>query len=510
MRRPVLLHLVLPRVDDDDVDELAPAVAEVPRPVAPGHRGGGDRQAVSRFVGDVARRVGGTLDLDRTLDQVVQAVVELVGFRVAVLNLLTAQGDLEVVTVAGSDEVRTELLGSRETLASWEGLLAAAQPVGALRFADASVAMPGAVWLPDLPRTDDPRAWQPEDALFAPLHGADGRLLGVLSVDLPADGLRPDEHTCELLELFAVQASLALDHARVHARLQRSESLFQRTFEHSPVGMAVFDGQRRFVRVNPGYCRFLGLPEQDLLGRTILEFSHPDDRAVVTSISDRVRTGSESFTGVERRYLRPDGSVVWGRVTLILLDGDGEQEVLASVVDTTEARAVAAELERRASSDPLTGLANRSTFEAVLAGRLAGVHQVAVLFCDIDRFKQVNDSLGHAAGDELLREVAQAVSDVLRTQDLAARLGGDEFVLLLGDVKGPEHAVSVAERVRLAARRRVHLGDRSVLSSMTVGVALSEPGVTGDQLLARADRALYRAKGLGRDRVELARAPDDN
>ncbi len=126
----------------------------------------------------------------------------------------------------------------------------------------------------------------------------------------------------------------------------------------------------------------------------------------------------------------------------------------------------------------------------------------------MDRFKQVNDSLGHAAGDQLLREVAQAVSGVLRTQDLAARLGGDEFVLLLGDVKGAEHAVSVAERVRLAARRRVHLGEQSVLSSMTVGVALSEPGVTGDQLLARADRALYRAKGLGRDRVELAGAGD--
>ena len=493
------------------MEQVAPIVPEVPRPAAPGQRRPADRQAVTRFVGDVARRVGGTLDLDRTLDQVVQAVVELVGFQVAVLNLLTAdRHHLEVVTVAGPDEVRAHMLGSRGTLASWEKLLAAAQPVGALRFADASVSISGTVWLSDLPSIDDDRAWRTEDALLAPLHGADGSLLGVLSVDLPADGLRPDEHTCELLELFAVQASLALDHARVHARLQRSESMFQRTFEHSPVGLAVFDGQRRYVRVNPAYCRFMARTEQELVGRTVVDFSHPDDRAVVQSISDRVRLGFEAFSGVERRYLRPDGSEVWGRVTLIVLEGDSEQEVLSSVIDTTEARAVAAELERRAGSDSLTGLANRSTFDAVLAGRLAGPHQVAVLFCDVDRFKQVNDKLGHAAGDELLREVAQAVSGVLRAHDLAARLGGDEFVLLLDDVKGAEHAVSVAERVRLAARRRVHLGEQSLLSSMTVGVALSEPGVTGDQLLARADRALYRAKGLGRDRVELARAADEH
>jgi len=496
-------------VEDDGVEQVAPTVPGVPRPVLPGQRRGPDRKAVSRFVGDVARRVGGTLDLDRTLHQVVQAMVELVGFQVAVLNLLTADGDLEVVTVAGPDEVRAELLGSRDTLAAWEQLLAAAQPVGALRFADAAVSISGTVWLPDLPVTDDARAWHAEDALLAPLHGADGSLLGVLSVDLPVDGLRPDEHTCELLELFAVQASLALDHARVHARLQRSEALFQRTFQHSPVGMAVFDGQRRYVQVNPAYCALMGRSPQELAGRTVVDVSHPDDRAVVQSISDRVRVDSEPFAGVERRYLRPDGSQVWGRVTLIALEGDGEQQVLASVLDTTEARAVAAELERRAGSDPLTGLSNRSTFDAVLAARLAGTQQVAVLFCDIDRFKQVNDSLGHAAGDELLRDVAQAVSGVLRTQDLAARLGGDEFVLLLDDVKGAEHAVSVAERVRLAARRRVRLDGRSVLSSMTLGVALSEPGVTGDQLLARADRALYRAKRLGRDRVELARGADE-
>lgn len=214
-----------------------------------------DRLAVSRFLVDVARRVGATLDLSHTLDQVVEAVVELLGFGVAALNLVTADGDLEVVTVAGPDDVRRELLGTRMARETWESFLASARPYGGLRFADAELAAPAdiAVWVPPAATSDDARAWQPEDALFAPLHGADGRLLGVLSVDLPPFGLRPDPHTCQLLELCAVQASLALDHVRVHAELQRSQAVFQRAFEHSPIGMAVYDSQRLIVRANPAY-----------------------------------------------------------------------------------------------------------------------------------------------------------------------------------------------------------------------------------------------------------------
>lgn len=466
------------------------------------------RTALSRLLVDVARRVGSTLDLHGTLEQVTRAVVDLLDFEVAVLNLVTPDGqDLEVVAVAGQEQLRDELMGTRTSLSDWTAVLAASTPIGALRFADSTTPWPESLpfWLPDLPVVADSGAWHPEDALFAPLVDGAGGLLGVLSVDVPADGRRPDAQRCELLELFAVQAGLAIEHARLHDRLQRSQAVFQRTFEHAPVGMAVFGPDRRFVRVNPAFCRFLGRTQDQVLGRTVRDVSHADDVVLTEQVSREVRGGSTAVTGVEKRFVHADGSVVWGRVTLTWLAGDDGDEVLAHVEDVTEARVAVAQLERRASSDPLTGLANRDRLDAVLTARLArGGARVAVLFCDVDRFKRVNDTLGHAAGDTLLRRLARDVSGVLRSRDLAARLGGDEFVVLLDGVDDEQDAVAIAERVRVAARGAVRLDDREVTTTMTVGVAVSGPGSTCHTLLARADQALYAAKQAGRDRVALA------
>ena len=462
---------------------------------------------LTRLLIDVVRRVGGTLDLHGTLEQVTRAVVDLLGFEVAVLNLVTADGGhLEVTTVAGPTGTQ-DLLGTRMLRADWTAVLAACEPWGTLRFADRATPWPDSLpfWLPDLPVDEgDDDAWHPEDALFAPLVDATGELLGVLSVDVPRDGRRPGVERRELLEVFSVQAGLVVEQARLHAQLQRSQAVFQRAFEQAPVGMAVFGPDRRLTRANPAYCRFLGRTEQDLIGRTVQDFSHPDDASLTEDASRHVR-GSRDVEGVLKRYVHTDGRVVWGRLTLTWLDGEAGGEVLAHVEDVTDARAAAADLEHRASSDPLTGLANRNRFDGVLRARLAeGGPRVAVLFCDVDRFKLVNDTLGHAAGDALLRRIALAVSAVLRGRDLAARLGGDEFVVLLDDVEDEVQALAVAERVRAAVSAAAEEEGRAVGSTMTVGVAISGPDSTARGLLARADQALYAAKQDGRDRVALA------
>ena len=466
-----------------------------------------ERTALSRMLVDVARRVGSTLELHATLEQVTDAVVDLLGFEVAVLNLVTADGShLEAVAVAGPPEVR-ELLGTRMAVDHWERLLADCTPLGALRFADHLMDWPEQLpyWVPDMVASSEPTAWHPEDALFAPLYGGDGSLLGVLSVDVPVNGLHPDAERRELLELFAVQASLALEHAHLHDRLQQTQAVFQRTFRHAPVGMAVFGPDRLLQRVNPAYAAFLGRSEAGLVGTHAHDVGHPDDHGLQQRMSDDVRLRGATVRGVEHRFVHADGAVVWGRVTLTALEDPGGMQVLAHVEDVTEARAVAAQLEQRASSDPLTGLANRHRFDAVLSERLAvDGARVAVLFCDVDRFTQVNDTHGHAAGDELLKGIAAAVSAQMREQDLAARLGGDEFVLLLDGVVDAEQALAVAERVRAAAGTCVPRSDGAPASTLTVGVAVSEPGSTARSLLARADAALYRAKQEGRDRVALA------
>ena len=178
------------------------------------------------LLSDVVQRLGASLDLRHTLEEVTQAVVDRLGFGLAVLNLVTDDGDLEVVTVAGPDDVRMDLVGQVQTAEAWAQVLAVSQQRGRLRFLDGrtidEAVSDVAFYVPDIDVDPRPDTWHPLDALFAPLYGGDGALIGVLSVDLPHDGMRPDPDDCALLEVFAVQAALAIDHARLYSELQES------------------------------------------------------------------------------------------------------------------------------------------------------------------------------------------------------------------------------------------------------------------------------------------------
>ncbi len=459
---------------------------------------------LSRFLVDVARRVGGSLELKRTLDQVVAAVVDLLGFQVAVLNLATVDGTLEVVSVAGPQETREQLLGSKLGMEGWLRLLAAGRLVGSLCFLDRqhTDAMHELLsWVPDLDVSySDSGAWHPLDALFAPLYGPNGDLLGVLSVDSPLDGRQPDARQCELLELFAVQASLALDNTRVHAQLERSEQVFRATFEDAPVGMAVFGPDRRISKVNRAYCTFLGRTAAELVGQTAAWVSHPEDRRSTDELSAAVRQQTGLVYKIDKRYSHSDGSTVWGRLSLTRLDGGaGLDQVLAQVEDITAERTAREELLLRARTDPLTGLLDRAALLEELAAALASGSAVAVLFADIDHFKAVNDTLGHAAGDRLLIDIAGYLRDALRPGDCAGRLGGDEFVLVLRELPDAVSALAVAERVRTASSQMLGSDGPRVATTLSVGVTVAGPGQPADEVLAAADRALYAAKQAGRD-----------
>ncbi|GLY31662.1 GGDEF domain-containing protein [Kineosporia sp. NBRC 101731] len=166
------------------------------------------------------------------------------------------------------------------------------------------------------------------------------------------------------------------------------------------------------------------------------------------------------------------------------------------------------ELRHQATRDPLTGLPNRTLFFDHLERSLRHGRRhhtpVAVIYFDLDRFKAVNDTLGHGAGDDLLIQVADRTQAVLRSPDLLARLGGDEFVVLTHDYdagQGPQAATQVAERVRVVLAVPFDLSGNLVTVSGSLGVALDEPGLSAEDLVERADMALYRAKQLGRDRV---------
>jgi diguanylate cyclase (GGDEF)-like protein len=179
-----------------------------------------------------------SLSLQDTLDLLAQTIVSALGFEIAVINYVESPDVVTVVSVAGPAEVRAHLLGSKESLESWTGILAGCTEWGRLRFLDHAARdgePPMRWWVPEYEALDVDDAWHPEDALFAPLHATDGQLLGILSVDLPRQGRRPDQETRSALEAFGVSAALAIEHANLRAKAEQSEELFRYLASRDPV-----------------------------------------------------------------------------------------------------------------------------------------------------------------------------------------------------------------------------------------------------------------------------------
>jgi len=174
----------------------------------------------------VTKRVHASLDLTQTLDAVAQGVVEVAGFGLAAVNLAEDNGDYTTVAVAGSDELRDELLGTTGSAENWRELFRRAERWGALYFVDHRTGVPDSLyaWVPDIEASEDPGLWHPMDCLFAPLMAPGGEWLGVLSVDLPEGLRKPGPEQLEILALFAEHAAIAIQHARLHSALERSQA----------------------------------------------------------------------------------------------------------------------------------------------------------------------------------------------------------------------------------------------------------------------------------------------
>jgi diguanylate cyclase (GGDEF)-like protein/PAS domain S-box-containing protein len=240
--------------------------------------------------------------------------------------------------------------------------------------------------------------------------------------------------------------------------------------------------------------------------RGFLDAVHPDDQERVQTVSRRARAEFGAFN-VEYRVLAAEGTFTWrhtfGRVYPPA--GDRPARMVGVDMDVTERKVLEEQLAYQAFHDPLTGLANRVLFrdrvEHALsrAGRSGAVREhVAVLFLDLDDFKSVNDTLGHAEGDRLLEAVAARLLRATRGCDTVARLGGDEFAVLLEDMAGPDDALTVAERIVAALRAPVGVTGKDVLVSASIGIAHARPDDSTGELLRNADVAMYQAKEGGK------------
>jgi diguanylate cyclase (GGDEF)-like protein/PAS domain S-box-containing protein len=264
----------------------------------------------------------------------------------------------------------------------------------------------------------------------------------------------------------------------------------------------------RFEYLNPAVESLLGYAPQEFYDQPglVARITHDEDVELLRKLGT---VGVDAVESVQLRMVRRDGATIWTEHRVVpLRDADGVITSLEGIArDVTALKLKEADLSHRALHDPLTGLPNRVLLLDRLEAALARIRRhpafLAVLYLDLDRFKTVNDNLGHEAGDELLHVVARRLQDTLRPSDSVARLGGDEFAAVLPDLGDPTEATQVAERLLAAVAEPVDLGEGELVTTVSIGIAAAADGVaSAAELLRRADFAMYTAKDRGRARIE--------
>jgi diguanylate cyclase (GGDEF)-like protein/PAS domain S-box-containing protein len=286
--------------------------------------------------------------------------------------------------------------------------------------------------------------------------------------------------------------------------LQQSEARLRLMIDAVPAMITYIDTGERYLFSNRPYMQMLGLARDQIVGRTMREVLGD---ALYERIGPyRAQALSGHTAHYERQHRRADGRVSDLSVTFVPhLSEDGSVEGFFSLtLDITELKNLERELEHMARHDTLTGLPNRALFADRLAQAIERHKRdgtgFALAYLDIDKFKGINDTLGHAAGDQLLSGFASRVRHCVRAVDTLARLGGDEFALLLAGPITEDGAAAVAGKIVTAMQPPFELGDRQVQVTTSVGVALTQDRpVLAAEIGARADAALYEAKGRGRN-----------
>lgn len=351
-------------------------------------------------------------------------------------------------------------------------------------------------WITRLPDEVSHGHGGPHSAVEVSVTTTDGR---VLPIEVTVQ--RPDDTGPILVRLtdrdVVAGQRKALDEARRR---------FHQAFHSAPTGMVLVrldDG--RIVEANEALAIILQRSPDELVGRTLRELTHPEDIRASQTHRAQLELGVIDSYLVDQRYRRRDGGYVTTRTRVAVSEDDGILFALHHIEDVTEERRTAEQLTHAARHDELTGLANRSYFQQVLSQRLTGSRPglVGLLFIDLDHFKVVNDSLGHARGDELLRQIAKRLEGAVREGDLLARFGGDEFVVVLDGRGGPVDAATAAERLRAAVHPAVTVDGHEFFVTVSIGWSTNhDAGMSPDEMLRDADAAMYRAKSRGRDCVE--------
>ena len=309
-------------------------------------------------------------------------------------------------------------------------------------------------------------------------------------------------HVVRVVRLRDVDAEV-----RARIALKNSEERFRTAMRATPIGVALISRDGHIVQVNAALSRMVQRSERSLTGKSITSLTHPDDRAIDIEMLNQLHSETVRSLTREKRIVNATGESVWVQNALAAVqDEQGEiSSFVAQFLDVSETQQAHAALEHLAHLDPLTDIKNRRAvleqMHAVLSHPPRTGTRLGVLYCDLDRFKRVNDLHGHAVGDALLVEVARRIQGSVREGDTVGRIGGDEFLVLLTQIHAEDTAVALAEKIRQAVSRPFTAEGVTLTPSMSMGAALAEDGDDPDAVVARADRALYEAKERGRDQV---------
>ena len=290
-----------------------------------------------------------------------------------------------------------------------------------------------------------------------------------------------------------------------------SQQRFVATFTHAAIGMAVVRPSGKVLQVNQALCDLLYQTEASLAGSTFCDILHPGDVPLFRRQVEAVAAGTEGSFSMELRCSTSQGSDIWAVVHCSRYEDPGGEGhcLIYQLHDITSRHAAENRLQHIAFHDGLTDLANRYCFNerlnvAVEHSRVDANQRFAVLFLDLDRFKVVNDSLGHIAGNTLLREVGTRLVACVRPGDLVARLGGDEFAILLEALQNPQDGLRLSQRVLDSLTQPLSINGTDVVAGASIGITFSDLGYrTADEVLRDADLAMYEAKAGGRGRVAL-------
>ena len=355
--------------------------------------------------------------------------------------------------------------------------------------------------------------WLPDDDFLQRLREA-GELHGLDKHRRKDGSIVAVEYSAALVTLGGSELVLGIDRditerQEAEAEQRRREAYFRALTEHAADLVAVVNADGTVRYSSAAQKTMLGFRPDERMGSSIFAQIHPADLPHARILFDQLRQSPGVTVTAELRSRHRDGSWrILDSTATNLLDDPDIRGIVVNSRDVTERKRLEAQLAHDAVHDPLTGLPNRTLFfdrvgQAIERAARRNAPQFGLLFLDLDRFKTVNDSLGHLCGDRLLQEVSRRLEGCVRTGDSVARLGGDEFGILLENLQSIHEATAVAERVLAALAEPIMLDEHALVVAASIGITVGDATQTAEDLLRDADIAMYRAKRLGKARFEI-------